>query len=154
MKLIEQRFWAKVLKTEGCWLWQGAKNIQGYGKLGRGKKQEGTIAAHRLSYELTFGPIPEGKYILHKCDNPGCVRPDHLFIGSQTDNLIDMTLKGHRRFRTHSGENNGRAKLTLAQVNKIRGRFAKGELRSSLAKEYEVNWSTINRIVKHIRWQM
>ena len=153
MKPIEQRFWEKVLKTEGCWLWQGATNLQGYGKLSRGRVSEGTLAAHRLSYEIAFGAIPPGQYVLHKCDTPLCVRPDHLFLGSQTDNLLDMTLKGHRSFRPHSGESNGRAKLVETQVSQIRGRFAKDESRAKLAKEYGVDWSTIDRIVKQTSWK-
>ena len=153
MKPIEQRFWSKVVKTEGCWLWNGARNTQGYGKLAKGKTTDGTVAAHRLSYELAYGAIPIGRNVLHRCDNPACVRPDHLFLGTQTENLMDMTSKGHRSYRSHKGEDNGRAKLTLVQVKGIRQRFAKGKLRSILAKEYGVDWSTINRIVKGKLWK-
>lgn len=153
MKPIAQRFWSKVTKTEGCWLWIGAKNTRGYGKLSKGRAGEGFIAAHRLSYELAYGPIPLGRNVLHKCDNACCVRPEHLFIGTQADNLADMTIKGHRRYRSHSGEDNGRAKFTLIGVRDVRRRFGEGELRSALAKGYGVNWSTVDRIVKGRLWK-
>jgi hypothetical protein len=152
MKPIEQRFWAKVEKTEGCWLWKGATNKQGYGKLGKGKARDGFVAAHRLSYILAYGAIPDELEVLHQCDNSPCVRPDHLFFGTQTDNLADMTAKGHRRYRAHWGEDNGRARLTRAQVDKIKQDHAAGKLRSALAREYDVNWSTIDRIVRGKRW--
>lgn len=153
MKPLEQRFWAKVIKSDNCWLWTGAKNLQGYGKIGKGRAGDGFIATHRLSYQLAYGEIPEGKCVLHRCDNPACVRPDHFFIGTQTDNLEDMTNKGHRRFRAHRGEDNGRAKLTAEQVMRIRQRSLTGETRALLARLFNVSWSTIDRIVKGIRWQ-
>lgn len=154
MKPIEQRFWTKVEKTEGCWLWSGATNKQGYGELGKGRRGDGNIAAHRLSYEIAYGPIPPAMQVLHKCDNPGCVRPDHLFLGTQKVNLEDMTAKDHRSHYSQKGEDNGRAKLTLIQVQEIRQRFANGDLRSLLAKEYRVRWRVIDRIVTGKSWRV
>ena len=77
---VQNRFWTKVHKQDGnqCWLWTGAKNKQGYGTI----ECNGTRAAHRIGYELTYGPIPEGMIVLHTCDNPPCVRPDHLRVGN------------------------------------------------------------------------
>lgn len=92
------RFWAKVVKGESkndCWKWIGSKNGVGYGKLalpGR-SSVSGIIYAHRYSYELHFGPIPDGLQVLHRCDNPECCNPDHLFVGTQSDNMKDANLK-------------------------------------------------------------
>ncbi len=100
-KTLAERFWAKVLKTDGCWLWQGYINpITGYGQA---NKNQYPILAHRLAYELTYGKIPEGKFVLHKppCNNRLCVRPEHLYLGTHRDNMDDMVqsktlcLRGH-----------------------------------------------------------
>lgn len=147
---LEDRLWGKVDKSGDCWLWTGACDTHGYGHLGVGRK---TVKACRVAYELTYGPIPKRLCILHKCDNPLCVRPVHLFLGTQTDNLADMTAKGHRRYREHNGSENGRAKLSERHVLKIRERAAAGELRSALAKEFNMCWTTIDRIVKGQLWQ-
>jgi hypothetical protein len=89
---VEERFWAKVRKGDGCWEWNAAKRL-GYGKFAYEGK---VIDAHRLSWLLHFGPIPEGMLICHRCDNPPCVRPDHLFLGTRADNTHDMDAKGRR----------------------------------------------------------
>lgn len=88
---ITERFWTKVQKTETCWLWGASKNKWGYGWV----KLNGSMrGAHRVSYELTKGQIPNGFEILHKCDNPPCVNPDHLSSGTHGDNIRDMFKKG------------------------------------------------------------
>ena len=89
---IEQRFYNRVepmMDDVGCWLWVGRRDSYGYGKLG--KKQ---TASHRLSWTIHFGPIPSGLCVLHRCDNPPCVNPAHLFLGTQLDNIRDMNAKG------------------------------------------------------------
>jgi hypothetical protein len=86
------RFWSKVKKSDGCWEWIGAKDGCGYGKLGLGGK---LIGAHRMAWILSFGPIPEGLSVCHRCDNPGCVNPGHLFVASHRGNMLDMVAK-HR----------------------------------------------------------
>jgi hypothetical protein len=93
-KTLEERFWAKVHKTDGCWLWTGGHS-HGYGNLAR-TKQEGPILAHRYSYELAYGSFPAELHVLHTCDTPRCVRPDHLFLGTHQDNIADMARKGRR----------------------------------------------------------
>ena len=80
-----------VADEKGCWLWQGNRNNQGYGFAYHDKKSRG---AHRVSWMLNRGPIPEGQWVLHKCDNPPCVNPDHLFLGDRRDNMIDCLKKG------------------------------------------------------------
>jgi len=89
---LEERFWGMVLKTDGCWLWQGYKNPKGYGLIST-KRGSRPLQTHRVSYEIHFGPIPDGKWVLHKCDNMQCVRPDHLFLGTPKENTHDMMEK-------------------------------------------------------------
>lgn len=84
-------FWSLVDKTGDCWTWLGAKTDRGYGVIAVGRKQH---RAHRLAWELTNGAIPDGMFVCHHCDNPSCVRPDHLFIGAPLDNTLDMVAKG------------------------------------------------------------
>jgi len=98
-KSLEERFWAKVVKADGCWKWLGAKT-QGYGNLAKGRRGEGIIRAPRLSYQIHFGEIPEGMVVRHKCDNPECTNPDHLEIGTHADNMADIVNR--RRHHTHS----------------------------------------------------
>ena len=78
----------------GCWIWIAALNNRGYGIIGRGARQDGPEPAHRISWELAYGPIPEGLHVLHKCDNPPCVNPHHLFLGTHGDNMRDSVIKG------------------------------------------------------------
>lgn len=143
------RFLAKVrMQEDGCWLWFGAINREGYGHFYANGKQ---ILAHRWAYQHYVGPIPEGLLVLHHCDTPGCVRPEHLFTGSQTDNMRDRWLKG--RYSSAAGEKNGRAKLTAEQVAEIRTRYtgARGE-QTALAREYGVSPGQVWAIVNARSW--
>jgi len=88
------RFFTKVTQTADCWLWNGAKTPNGYGQFRLAGRFGRLVLAHRFSYETKFGPIPEGLWALHKCDNPPCVNPDHLFIGDRSDNMRDCAKKG------------------------------------------------------------
>jgi HNH endonuclease len=103
---IEPRFWPKVRKTKTCWLWTGSKNNKGYGQLRVGGRKGSARSAHRIAWELANGPLVPGRCILHRCDTPACVRPDHLFEGSKADNTRDMVLKGRwsNQFRNHATE--------------------------------------------------
>lgn len=95
---VADRFWGKVAKGEGCWLWTGATDGHGYGVLHLGTRN-GVQKASRISWDLHYGPVPDGLHVCHHCDNPPCVRPDHLFLGAPYDNMHDAMNKGRiRRF--------------------------------------------------------
>lgn len=142
----EQRFWAKVDKTPACWLWTGAKAGSGYGICTINGKN---YSAHRLAWQWANGiPVPEGKVLLHKCDNPVCVNPDHLAPGSQQHNVSDRVNKG----RSAKGKNNGRAKLKKKDVKKIKNLRNKGWTESAIAKLFGVGRSTISNILHGRTW--
>lgn len=100
---MEQRFWDKVKKTPACWVWKGATTVAGYGRIARSGTRNGLVLAHRFSYELHYGPFDPALNVLHTCDNPSCVRPSHLFLGTVADNNRDMSAKGrnHQQRKTH-----------------------------------------------------
>lgn len=135
---IRDRFWSKVLKGGGCWEWQAFKR-GGYGTFSIGKK---IYAAHRVAYELEVGWIPPRMFVRHKCDNPSCVRPDHLEIGTQKDNCRDRDAR----------QRNGRAKLTRAQAEEIRELNGTGLTQSELARKFGVTQSNIHCILARKSW--
>lgn len=137
-----ERFWSLVKKTKTCWLWQGYLDANGYGVTSIGNKKR---LAHRLAFELSHPDEPIGKlFVLHKCDNPQCVRPQHLFLGTHQDNVDDM----HSKKRGVYGEKHTKATLTTRQVESIRKEYAEGGTSHRiLAKRYNVAQSTIGRIV-------
>lgn len=98
-RTIEDRFWAKVDRGGECWRWTADCDSSGYGSLKTGHTK---VSAHRLSWQLHHGQIPPGQSVLHRCDNPRCVRPDHLFLGTQADNIADMVAKGRGHFNRMS----------------------------------------------------
>lgn len=161
-KTIEERFWKKVLKTKKnkCWEWSGALDGGGYGSFRIGSMLDGTrkkVRAHRVAWELTNGPVPAGYCVLHRCDNPKCVRPDHLFLGTQRDNVLDMIKKnrdnsGFVRVST-IGVNNAKAKLAERDVLKIRELAAKGDMtHSEIAKLFGVTRNAISCVISRKTW--
>jgi hypothetical protein len=114
---LEERLELYTKKTDGCWLWIGYRDPNGYGRLHlKGTPQ----LAHRLAYAVRYGSIPDDRQACHKCDNPQCVNPEHIFLGSQADNNHDKIRKGRARQGHALGEEHGIAKLTEAQVREIR----------------------------------
>lgn len=142
-----------VRPLTGCWEWKGYK-VRGYGRTIIGSRTDGTrktIAAHRLSYETFVGPIPDGMDVCHKCDNPCCVNPDHLFVGTRQDNIDDRERKG--RNKPPKGVRNGNAKLTEDDVISARHeRLQNNTSFQKLADKYGVSKHTIQDAVTGKRW--
>jgi hypothetical protein len=132
---LGDRFWAKVERRgpNECWPWTGATTSNGYGSMTRGRRAEKRTSASRVSWELHFGPIAKGLLVCHHCDNPPCVNPAHLFLGTKSDNARDSVRKG--RHRTLRGERCWRAKLTSADVAAIR---ESGESHAALGRRFGV----------------
>lgn len=147
MKSQEYRFWNKVQKTDSCWNWTGATTY-GYGVMGRGRSDEGIMRAHRFSWELHIGPIPNGLWVLHHCDNPSCVNPEHLFLGTQTDNMQDASRKGRLNVSKGAGEANVRAKLTWGKVFAIREARVAGSTFQRIADAFGISNSQAQRVAK------
>ena len=137
------RFLNKLEKSDGCWIWKGSKDKRGYGVISINSK---TVKVPRLSWSIYNGKIPTGKIICHKCDNPPCVNPEHLFLGTWSDNMQDMKKKK----RNLAGEKHKMAKLTAKQVYRIKDDCE--STTNNLAKKYGVHPSTIQRILNGKRW--
>jgi len=138
---LKERFDEKVLKPEdpaGCWLWTACRKADGYGRIGVGAPSRDTIQAHRAAWICYRGDIPTDLLVLHKCNNGarGCVNPDHLYVGTYDDNARDRVRAG----------NNGRQKLTVADVIVIKARLAAGELGKDIAVDYGVSPTAISHI--------
>jgi len=147
----------QVDPVSGCWNWQRGTNGVGYGKFYlRGKRSDGTmkeVLAHRFSYERANGPIAEGLFVCHHCDNRACVNPAHLFAAPQLENVRDMLSKGRARYIAHPKELNGRAKLSASQVAQIRQEFRLGRTKAHLARMFGVSERQIKRITDGQQWQ-
>ncbi len=150
-----KRFWSKVDKSGECWLWTASRKPNGYGQF---TKKPLVFYAHRVAYEATYGPIPDGLNVCHRCDNPPCVRPDHLFLGTPLDNTRDKIAKGRARYGRggggvrHRGEQSPQSKLTETTVRAIRRAYACGAHQASLAREYGVSARAIAFAVQGITW--
>lgn len=161
-------FWSKVRKGQGCWEWVAGKTKSGYGQLQARKIQKQPMLAHRVSWQIEHGPIAGGLHVLHRCDNPACVRPSHLFLGTQVDNNDDRDKKG----RVASGDRNGSrtkrsrnpfvvnggsglrgashpmARLSDDEVAKLRSDYASGlHKKAELARRYKISATHVGRLV-------
>lgn len=145
------RFWAKVAITaqeNKCWEWTGTTTRGGYGRLYlEGKK--GVVYSHRASYHMNKGKILNGLFVCHTCDNPKCVNPNHLFLGTCKENLVDMSLKGR-----HSvcGEKSGNHRFTNSDIIEMRRLFELGLTQASIATKFKTHQCVIQAIVKRKRW--
>jgi hypothetical protein len=138
----QDRFWQRVDKTGDCWLWTGPPESSGYGQM---KTPYGVDRTHRIAYKLAVGPIPDGLFVLHGCDNRLCVNPVHLRLGTPADNARDMVERG----RSSIGERHGHAKLTAEQVRAIR----ESNLSSpKVARIYGVDAGTVRKLRRRERW--
>jgi hypothetical protein len=144
---LEERFWKHVLFGDTCWEWVGCLYEGGYGMI---RVDNRNRRAHRIAWLLTYGEIPAGQLVCHKCDNPPCVRPSHLFLGTDADNMRDKRLKG--RARWHRGHANGMAKLTDALVSDIRNGSVSGLSYRALARVYGLHYTTVGEIVRRKIW--
>lgn len=144
------RFESKFEKTSGCWLWLGAKHAKGYGhfKMPTGKGDGRVEKAHRIAYSLYVGEIPRGLMVLHKCDTPACVNPDHLFLGTNDDNMKDMVAKG--RGNAPRGEDQHLARLSESAVEAIRTSCETGV---AMARQNGVSPQAICDVRKRKTWK-
>lgn len=152
----EKRFWSHVDKNgpihpvlgTPCWDWQGCTDPMGYGRIHIGSGGQ-SFTTHRVAYELTYGPIPEGLIVCHHCDRPRCCNPAHHFLGSHSDNTADMVAKN----RHSHGANHPGAKLTETQVIEARQLYAQGVRAAHLAKKYNVADGTMREALHHETWK-
>jgi len=146
-KSLKERFEAKVRKTSGCWWWTGGSFDDGYGGIQEGRRGSCMLRAHRVSWELYRGEIPTGMQVLHHCDNSLCVNPEHLFLGTNADNVKDKVAKGRQARGSRISE------LVEKQVLEIRRRYNQGGCtQQELAEKYDVRQNTISRIVNRKSW--
>jgi hypothetical protein len=150
----EKRFWLQVEKTPGCWLWVGNLGIGGYGRIVvNGVK----VKAHRYSWEIHNGPVPDGLFVCHSCDRPGCVRPDHLFLGTNADNRRDSVEKGRHAVGYRMGEDCHFAKLSADDAREIRRRHVRRSRgpngTKAMAAEFGVLPEAIRRVLRGNSWK-
>ena len=154
---IVGKFWSRVdtSNRDGCWEWRGAivkladGRVGAYGHLWAGGKH---VKAHRFAWTLENGNIPPGMHVCHRCDNPTCVRPDHLFLGTHTDNMRDMVRKG-RAGRRLIGPNNLNSKLCTNDVRVIRGMLHSGETKAAIARRFRVTRRCVAMIADGLTWR-
>ena len=148
---LRERFDAKVCKSphpNGCWIWTAVKHKAGYGKILHNRK---TLLAHRVSFELNRHQIPDGLLVLHHCDNPSCVNPDHLFLGTYSDNAKDRDAKG--RAAGKWGIKRGGFKLSPQNVLTIRKRRLSGEILRVIGLDFGISETLVCAIAKRRRWE-
>jgi len=141
-----------------CWVWEAAVSARGYGVFNNDGSGNGLAGTHRIAYELVVGPIPDGLLVLHHCDNRRCVRPDHLFVGTYTDNNRDTAAKGRIGTQQHPeivrrGSQQSQAKLTEAQVLEIRALAGTGLTQQEIGKRFGVSQHGISNILSRKNWR-
>ncbi len=146
--IVQQRFSAKVGKRDpnDCWEWLGSKDGCGYGTFAIGRKVKNS---HRVAWQIENGEIPDGMCVCHRCDNPPCCNPGHLFLGTHSDNMKDMSRKG----RAPRGEKSPSAKITEGDVREIRRLVSMGVGQTDIAKEFGIAISNVSQISNRKRWR-
>lgn len=151
---IAERFWEKVDQSGDCWIWTAARHPHGYGSFSVGVGSDRVrVPAHRMAYMFFQGPIPEGLHVRHKCDNPPCVNPDHLELGTHQDNMRDMVERGRNVLPPTEGEHNPNARFTELQVRQMRAMRARGMFHREIGEVFGTDPGTIAHIVSHAGWQ-
>ena len=150
IRSLEERFWLKVKKTKQCWWWVGGKRGGKYGGILLHANPPVGAYAHRASWIIHFGAIPKGLCVLHKCDNPLCVNPEHLFIGTQKDNMKDTASKGRRAVQR--GEQCSNVKLSVVDVLEISKQHASGVKSKKIAMCFSIRPDTVQGIVARRSW--
>lgn len=143
---LADRFWRHVEKTDGCWLWIGARNHNNYGRLADSTRPGHANLAHRIAWELTYGPIPDGMCVCHTCDNPPCVNPDHLWLGTHDDNMADRTAKGRDPLPPD-------VHIKMEIAAQIREEYAAGGVTHRvLSERYGIDQSSVTRLINGKMW--
>lgn len=151
IKPLQERFWAKVTKAgpDDCWKWTASTNKKGYGQISAGCRGLRPLALHRVSWEMHCGPIPGGLFVLHSCDNPPCVNPKHLFLGTDEDNKEDML----RKDRLCRGDRHRNSKTNAAEVAAIRKLHAAGMSEAELVHRFKRTKGIIHHVVTGSTWK-
>ncbi len=150
-KNVERRFWSYILQPNDpscCWPWQGQVDVNGYGRFNW--RRGDTQLAHRLSYRLAHGELPADRFVCHRCDNPPCINPAHLFLGTQLDNMRDAAAKGRTASPDRRGEQVNTAKLSTADVIFIRGASAST---AEVAAHFGISREQVSNIRKRRQWK-
>lgn len=149
-----QRFWPKINKTKTCWNWTAARCHFGYGRVGINRNGlKTTTKASRISWEFHNGNIPNGLCVLHKCDNPSCVRPSHLFLGSRLDNAIDRGNKGRTKTGYVPGSLCGTSKILEKDSIKMRELRKQGLSYPKIAARFDLSYAQTRRTILGINWK-
>ena len=153
--VLDRRFWSKVKRDDErgfCQVWTGYRDRQGYGLVMRQAISTSPMLAHRYAWMQLHGPIPEGAVIRHRCDNPPCVEPTHLLIGTQADNIHDRQVRGRHRPGRFPGEAHPSHRLTETDVFEMRRLHASGVTNKALAQTYGLNYDWTCRITRGVAW--
>ena len=150
MNKLRNRFFSKVDKTESCWVWSSYKTKEGYGRIQAFGKP---MYSHRISWLIHFGKIPNGKEVCHRCDNPSCVNPKHLFIGTHKDNMQDMFKKGRRKENQRRGERHWKSNLKEKDILRIRNLYSQGDISmKNIGLLFSIKPNTVFYIVHRKNW--
>lgn len=151
LRKIEERIKEYIDKSGKCWVWTKDKYNYGYGKISIGEGKQ--MRAHRFMYIKEFGDIPESMNVLHKCDNPSCVNPNHLYLGTQKDNVVDMMSKNRGGYKKFCGESHHNSKLTRKEVNEIKTLWNSGKLfQKDIANKFGISQQVVSKIVNNKAW--